>query len=141
MFKFGNSSEKSMIGVHSDLVIVARRALELSQYDFGIGNTSVRTSEEQSSFVARGLSKTMNSRHVPENNECRKSCAIDIFIYDSFGQSVFNLSRKEQHGYFRKVGQAFVTAAIEEGIQIELGMLWQSFVDGPHIQLRHEDYP
>jgi len=135
MFRFSKKSIANMKGVHPDLIKVAERAIELTKYDFGISSTSVRTLEQQKDLMKRGASKTMNSRHIPGNNKSDMSCAIDIQVYDETAGITWSI------GYFRKVNQAFVTAAIELGVQIELGILWKTFIDGPHIQLSKKDYP
>jgi peptidoglycan L-alanyl-D-glutamate endopeptidase CwlK len=128
-------SKANLVGVHADLVRLAPRALELSPYDFGIASTSVRGLAQQLELIAAGRSKTKNSRHVPENNECGVSCAVDVVIYDGAGVVTWEI------GYFRKVAQAWITAAIEQGVQIEPGCLWKSFIDGPHIQLSRRSHP
>ena len=125
MFKFGHRSEGFLEGVDDRLVQVARRALELSPYDFGI-TCGLRTLGEQQKLYASGDSLTMDSRHLP--NEKGESEALDIVVY-------VNGSITWKSGYYRKVAQAFFTAAIELGIQIEWGGLWQTLVDGPHYQL------
>jgi len=132
-FKFGSTSEAMLNRVHPDMVKLCRRALEISPYDFGINSSSVRTLKEQEKFVAEGKSKTMNSRHIVVSPE-DVSMAVDINVFVN-GKITWEI------GYFRKVAQAFVTAAIELGIQIELGCLWRTFVDGPHIELDRKYYP
>jgi len=134
MFKLSDRSESNLIGVHPDLTRVVYRAIEITPYDFGINGSSVRTMKEQKRLFSEGKSQTMNSRHVIENNECHFSCAIDFNVY-------VNNKITWDVKYFRKVAQAFVTAAIELSIPIELGVLWESFVDGPHVQLSKEFYP
>lgn len=52
-----------MEGIHPDLRRVADLALKLSVYDFTITD-GLRTIEEQREYVARGVSWTMNSRHL-----------------------------------------------------------------------------
>ena len=135
MFELSQKSRKNMEGVHPDLVRVVERALELTRYDFGINATSVRTIEQQKDLMAQGRSKTMNSRHIPGINQCNLSCAVDINVYDETGGITWSI------GYYRKVNQAFVTAAIELGVQIDLGILWKTFIDGPHVQLSKKEYP
>lgn len=125
MFKFSHRSEVILEGVDDRLARVARRALELSPYDFGI-TCGLRQLEEQRKLVASGASHTMDSRHLP--NSQGEAEAIDIVVYVS-GSVTWKA------GYYRKVAQAFFAAAIELGIQIEWGGLWQSLVDGPHYQL------
>ena len=124
--KFSKKSMDKLDTCHPDLKKVAIRALELSPYDFGI-TEGIRTIERQKELVTSGASKTMNSRHIA--NEKGFSEALDIAIYLESGVTW-------EIGYYRKVAQAFFTAAIELGIQIEWGGLWKTFVDGPHFQLK-----
>ncbi len=56
-------SEKNLEGVKPQLVAVVRRALELTEVDFGI-TEGLRTKERQKQLVAEGKSQTMNSRHL-----------------------------------------------------------------------------
>lgn len=133
-FKLSNRSMSNMTGLHPDLIVLAKEAINITPYDFGINHTTIRTKDEQEQFLADGDSTTMNSRHVPENNECLLSCALDFNVYVN-GRITWNIK------YFRKVAQAFVTTAIKYGIQIELGILWMKPVDGPHVQLNREQYP
>lgn len=134
MFKLSSKSKRVLGRVHPDLVKVVSRALELSKYDFGIDANSVRTFAQQKEMVAKGKSWTLSSRHVV-HDEQDLSKAVDLIVYDENGQVTWEI------GYFRKVNQAFVTAAIELGVQIELGCLWKSIVDGPHIELSRKYYP
>ncbi len=134
MYKLSQRSKDNLKGVHPDLIRVVERAIQITPYDFGINETSVRTEYRQKILVATGKSQSMNSRHIPENNECNLSCAIDINVYNKDGLTW-------DIGYYRRVAQAFVTAAIELGIQVELGILWKSFIDGVHIQLGRKEYP
>lgn len=62
-FKFGASSERELVGVHPDLVRVTRRALELCTQDFCVFD-GIRTLKEQQALVAKGASKTMQSKHL-----------------------------------------------------------------------------
>ena len=130
-FKFGKSSEKKLVGVDEKLVRVVRKALTLTPYDIGI-TCGLRTLEEQREALNSGASTTMKSRHLPNSNS--ESEAIDFVLYIN-GSVVWDDS-----GAYRKVMQAFVTAAIEEGVQIELGGLWSSFIDSCHVQLKRVCY-
>ncbi len=133
-YKLSQNSIDNMSEVHPDLVQVAKLAIKKTKYDFGINHSSVRTMDQQAHLVNTGKSKTMKTRHVPDNNECGMSCAIDVNVYVN-GEITWDIK------YFRKVAQAFVTAAIELGVDIELGCLWESFVDGPHVALSRRAYP
>ena len=131
--KFGKTSEENLKQVHPALVKVARRALELSQVDFGI-TCGVRSMVDQADRVADGDSGTMNSRHVVENNDCKMACAVDAMAYvDGKGTWEF--------WTYRKIAKAFFRAAIENGVQIEWGGFWRKPKDGPHFQLSWREYP
>ena len=112
-------------GVHSDLVRVVKRAAELSPTPFII-TEGVRSMERQKELVAKGASKTMNSRHLTGH-------AID-FVPVVGGQITWKWPA------FKPVADAFKKAAQELGIQIEWGGDFRTFKDGPHIQLSHKVY-
>lgn len=124
--RFSKSSLNRLSMAHDDLERVAVLALKYSKYDFGI-TCSLRTIEEQEQLVKDGKSQTMKSRHLP--NEQGVSEAIDFAVY-------LNGSITWSIRYYRVVAQAFFRAAIELGVDIEWGGLWETFVDGPHVQLR-----
>lgn len=124
--RFSKRSLDNLALAHTDLERVSVLALKYSKYDFGI-TCSLRTVEEQKQLVADGKSQTMNSRHLP--NKQGVSEAIDFAVY-------LNGSITWSIRYYRVVAQAFFRAAIELGVEIEWGGLWETFVDGPHVQLR-----
>lgn len=124
-FRFSRSSLEKLSNCHEDLERVAYLALKYSPYDFGITET-LRTIEKQREYFQSGKSKTMNSRHLPNNKGVSE--ALDFAVYVN-GKITWEIK------YYRKVAQAFFKAAIELNVQIEWGGLWESFVDGPHVQL------
>lgn len=64
-FSFGRKSKTELAGVIPALVSVAELGLKLSTQDFMIYD-GLRTKAEQSVLVAKGASKTMNSKHLPQ---------------------------------------------------------------------------
>ena len=74
-FSFSKRSLNNLIGVNEDLVKVVHRALELSEIDFTVVE-GVRTKERQVVLVNQGMSKTMNSYHIPNSNGGRAVVAI-----------------------------------------------------------------
>lgn len=130
MYKLSTRSLSRLEGVNPDLVKVVKRALELSKYDFGI-TEGVRDLETQRKYVTEGKSQTLNSLHLVQGDGYGH--AIDFVVYVD-GKITWDI------GYYRKVVQAFFTAAIELGVQIEAGCLWKNFVDGVHIQLNKGYY-
>lgn len=69
-FKFGKASQKELEGVKTELVLLSRRALELSTQDFCVYD-GLRTVKEQEAYVKAGTSQTMQSKHL-------KGLAIDL---------------------------------------------------------------
>ena len=49
--------------MHPDLVRVVERAIQITTQDFRV-QEGLRTRERQAELVARGASRTMNSRHL-----------------------------------------------------------------------------
>ncbi|WP_075685104.1 M15 family metallopeptidase [Serratia marcescens] len=125
-FCFSPRSEKNLRGVHPDLVCVVRRALALSDVDFGI-TEGLRTPERQRQLVAAGKSQTQNSRHLTGH-------AVDVFAYPTPAGSW-------EWKYYAQISAAFKQAAAELNIPIEWGGDWKTLKDGPHFQLPHRDYP
>jgi peptidoglycan L-alanyl-D-glutamate endopeptidase CwlK len=123
--KLSNRSNAKLVGVHPKLIKLAQLALELSVYDFGI-TSGVRTLDEQRALLATGATEILVSKHLVQDDGW--GYAIDFAVYRD-GKLTWDIK------YYRKVIQAFVTAAIELGIQVEFGGLWESPVDGPHVQL------
>ncbi|HAP0139733.1 TPA: M15 family metallopeptidase [Escherichia coli] len=120
-FRFSNRSEKNLQGVKPQLVAVVRRALELSEVDFGI-TEGLRTKERQKQLVAEGRSQTMNSRHLTGD-------AVDVVAY--VGGNV-----SWDWPLYGKIAQAFKQAAEELNTPVEWGGDWKTLKDGPHFQLK-----
>ena len=119
---------KRLVGVHPDLVRVVERAATLTTIPFVISE-GVRSYERQQEMVARGSSKTMNSRHLVSPNGY--SHAADLLVKeDSTSWPLYH----ELAVYIKQ-------AAEEEGVSIEWGGDWKSFKDGPHWQLPWSRYP
>lgn len=120
-FKFSQRSEKNLLGVRPELIAVTRRALQLSEVDFGI-TEGLRTLTRQKQLYAEGKSQTMNSRHLTGN-------AVDVVAY--IGGHV-----SWDFPLYRKISDAFKQAGFELNTPIEWGGDWKTLVDGPHFQLK-----
>ena len=125
-WRFSKRSEAHMVGVHPDLVRVARRALELSTVDFGI-TEGLRTIERQRQLVAAGASKTMKSRHITGH-------ALDVVAY--VGSEV-----RWDWPLYTQISKAWKQAAIDLKLHVEWGGDWRTLKDGPHYQLAWREYP
>jgi peptidoglycan L-alanyl-D-glutamate endopeptidase CwlK len=120
-------SDRNLAGVHGDLVSVVRRAAKLSPVRFTVIE-GLRTIERQRELVAKGASKTMNSRHLTGH-------AVDLVPLDERGVISWAWPLYHQLAPFVK------QAARELGVAIEWGGDWRSFKDGPHWQLPWSAYP
>jgi len=120
---------------HPDLIRLVEHVIVRARHDFSVREQSVRTIQDQANFVAQGWSTTMNSRHVPENNACGLSCAVDVAVYDNNG----SITNKEY--YYKRVAQDFITSAIKLGIPINCGALFGSFFDGGHFEIPYNVEP
>lgn len=123
--RFSQSSLDRLDTIEPNLVEVFHLALKYSKYDFGI-TEGIRTEEKQRENIKKGVSTTMKSRHLP--NENGLSEAGDIVIYKN-GKPTY------EPKLYRKVAEAFFKAAFELGTPIEWGGHWESMFDGPHYQL------
>lgn len=125
-FRFSERSEKNLIGVHPDLVRVARLALMHSPIDFAVIE-GVRTLKKQAQLVEAGASQTMNSRHITGH-------AIDVMAY------VGGKGRWDWPLYER-IAASFNLAAADLNIPIVWGGSWRTLRDGPHYELDRRKYP
>ena len=125
-FKLSARSLGRLAGVHSDLVSVVERAIQITEVDFTVLE-GVRTKSRQKELVASGASQTMNSRHLTGH-------AVDL------GAWVAGSVRWDWPLY-HKIADAMKQAAKELGTPIEWGGDWTSFKDGPHYQLPWSHYP
>jgi hypothetical protein len=124
--KFGERSEKNLVGVHPDLVKVMRLAIERTTVDFGI-TEGLRTKERQKELFDQKKSRTMNSRHLTGH-------AVDVMAYvDGKGSWIW--------GLYEVINKTVQDAADELNIPIVWGGSWASFRDGPHFELDREFYP
>lgn len=130
-YTLGKRSLERLVGVHPDLVRVVKRAIELTDHDFSVIE-GVRTLETQRAYVAKGVSKTMNSRHITGH-------AVDLYP----------VGRPTPWGKCHVVKTAMFAAARELGVSIRWGGDWdmdgdskdEKFYDGPHFELLRSKYP
>ena len=124
-------SEKALVGVHPDLVAVVRRAAEIMPGGFVI-TEGLRTKDRQRILFAKGLSKTLNSRHITGH-------AVDFApLIDTDGDGDKEVTWKTPA--FLPVIKAFRQSAEELGIPIVSGSEWKTFKDYPHIELSRAVY-
>ncbi|MBD8890915.1 peptidoglycan-binding protein [Roseibium litorale] len=120
------SSLKRLEGVHPDLVAVVMRAVEITDQPFQVSE-GLRTLARQRQLVARGASKTLNSRHLTGH-------AVDLVAMLG-GRISWEVP------LYHTISDAMKQAARELNIPLEWGGDWRSFFDGPHFQLPRSSYP
>lgn len=131
-FELSSKSLSRLEGVHPDLVAVVKRAIELTPIDFGVSE-GVSTYARQVQLLDQKKTTTLHSQHLLQDETTGYGHAVDVFAYMN-GKAVW------KNEYYGPIVQAFFTAAIELGIQIDSGHLWKSFKDSVHIQLNPEHY-
>ena len=152
MFRLSRRSLSRLEGVHPDLVKVVKRAIEVTEIDFGVSE-GLRTKARQRKLVAAGASRTMNSRHLTGH-------AVDLVAY--IGSRV-----SFEWPFYYKIAYAMQQAA--DGTPMEWGGVWdrkledlgdmesevaqyaaryrarnpgkEPLIDGPHFQLPRKKYP
>ena len=153
MFKLSQRSLKKLDGLHPDLVAVVKRAIEITDVDFGV-TYGVRTVEEQEKLVASGRSQTMKSKHLIQDTGY--SHAVDLVAYDG-SDVVWEIN------VYDNICDAMARAADELEVPVKWGAAWSEgdirfyedtaedamnayidlrrsqgrrpFIDGPHFEL------
>ncbi|MEQ5119516.1 M15 family peptidase [Morganella morganii] len=141
-FVFGQRSKNNLTGVNPVLIKVLYRALEITPADFAVIQ-GVRGREEQRKNVVKGVSQTMNSRHLEE-------CPVDDGV--CIGNAVDVLPSAMKPGMdwnknahlFEPVLQAIKQAGDELGVKLRFGKNWKEdpslsvqtkFPDYPHVEI------
>ena len=110
-FKLSQRSLSKLEGVHPELIEAVKRAIELTKVDFGcIAGT--RTIAEQEANVAAGLSQTMKSKHLPQ--EDGYSHAVDLMAY-------VNNTGVWEINVYDEIADAMKEAAEELGVAVKWG--------------------
>jgi peptidoglycan L-alanyl-D-glutamate endopeptidase CwlK len=147
-FELSQRSLDRLEGVEDSLVVVVKRAIQLTNVDFGVSE-GVRSVERQKELVAKGASKTMKSKHI-------EGLAVDLVAYIS-GRVSWELN------LYDDIADAMAAAAKEHGVTVRWGGAWhiddigtwqgkmedamttyidlrrsqgkRPFIDGPHFEL------
>lgn len=155
-YALGAASRKELTGVHPKLVAVVEKAIKTTKQDFSV-HDGLRTVEEQRAYVKRGVSKTMNSKHMRQADGFGHAVDLVPFINDKL--------RWEWKPIF-EIAVAVRAAAIELNVPLIWGGVWDravadlpadaagiekavnsyvarrralgktAFIDGPHWELR-----
>jgi len=152
-YSLGKKSLDRLSGVHPDLVAVVKRAIEITEQDFGV-HEGVRSRARQEQLFKASATKTLDGRHITGH-------AVDLVPY------IGGQLRWEWKPLFA-VAVAVDRAATELGVPIRWGGVWDKtmteyggspaamqrevdaycvrhpgpdFIDGPHFELPKKEYP
>jgi len=124
-FKLSSASKSKLKGVHPALVQVVERAIQITDVDFRVLEGR-RSLEQQKKNVAKGVSKTLKSKHLTGH-------AVDIVpLVDgkvSWSWPVYH-----------RLAPFIKQAAKEVGVKVTWGGDWKSFKDGPHWEIDPKVY-
>jgi peptidoglycan L-alanyl-D-glutamate endopeptidase CwlK len=152
-YVLGSKSLRELRGVHPRLVDVVGRAIQITPQDFGV-HDGLRTPQEQREYLARGVSDTMNSKHLPQASGFGH--AVDLVPY-------VNGKLRWEWPLIYPIAHSMRQAAIELDVRLVWGGVWDRvlnevegdledaveayvqrrrslghkrvFIDGPHYQL------
>lgn len=124
--KLDDLSEKRLKGVHPDMQKVVRAAIAKLKSDVLVVE-GLRTVSRQKKLVAKGASKTMNSRHITGH-------AVDLCAMSDGALSWGSPNAP-------KIAKAMKDAATAAKVELDWGGDWKSFVDTPHFELDWGSYP
>lgn len=156
MFELGTKSKNNLIGVHPIIRGVVLQAITLTTQDFGVYE-GLRTIERQREYMKRGVTRTMNSKHLKQSDGLGH--AVDLVPY-------IDGSYRWEWKPIYAIAVAVDRAATEQGVadRIRWGGVWDrnmgqygtnapssmeqavaeyvkrhpgpDFIDGPHFELR-----
>ncbi|HPI82250.1 MAG TPA: M15 family metallopeptidase [Candidatus Paceibacterota bacterium] len=127
MFRFSKKSLERLETCHKDLQTIAKLAIVSSPIDFGIaeGHRDLATQKkyyDEGKSQIDGITKKGKHNYSP-------SLAFDYYAWVD-GKVSYEMR------HLGVIAGVMYAIAEDEGIEIEWGGLWKSFIDGPHIQLK-----
>lgn len=128
------SGDARLDGVHPVLADLIRAASQACDVPFTVIE-GVRTAERQRQLVAKGASKTLNSRHLTGH-------AVDLWPLDANGKPLPAGTKAAEERLWADLHIIAATVKAEaarRGVMIEWGGDWGW--DGPHFQLNRKAYP
>jgi len=134
-YSYSNASQAKLNTCHPDIQKVLHKAIK--NYDITIIE-GVRTTERQEELVRTGMSKTMKSKHLKQDDGYSHAvdCALWPIDWNDRERFVF------LQGYLKGLADAMYESG-EITHRIRLGVDWDgdgnikehSFFDGPHIEM------
>jgi peptidoglycan LD-endopeptidase CwlK len=124
-FRLSKRSYDRLVGVHPSLVMVVRRAIEITDIDFGV-LMGVRTQEQQNALYDQGRTKpgaivtwTRNSKHIPQEDGYGHAVDLGVFVDGKYipGNTPAELA------LYDKLSVFMFKAAEEVGVKIKWGVI------------------
>jgi len=130
-YKLSLRSRQRLSGVNPLLVEAVKRAIEITEMDFFVGE-GLRSVERQKRLVASGASRTMNSRHITGH-------AVDLHPYPYKGDhDVDGVPNSDDYDAYEPIVDAMRQAAEELGVSLVHGFDWGW--DAPHHEMDRKRY-
>ena len=160
-YRLGTRSRAELKGVHPDMDKVVRRAIKITRQDFTV-HDGIRTLREQKRYVKKGVSKTLNSKHLKQKDGYGH--AVDLVPY-------INGKLRWEWEPIYEIAAAMHQAANDLGVQLRWGGVWdrvfndlnagnargarravrvyverrrkagrRAFIDGPHFELHRNHF-
>ena len=132
MYKFSKASKKELEGVAPSLQDFANELIRVTNIDFAV-HDGIRTEEEQREYVSKGVSQTMNSKHLPQ--EDGYGHALDLVPY------VNGKMRWEWTPIYKLMSQA-QAVALDHNLELRWGGVWdRAFLElGENLEAEVESY-
>ena len=109
MFRLSKRSQDNLVGVRAELAAVVRHAITLTKVDFAV-TEGVRTQIRQRELVAKGASRTMDSKHLTGE-------AVDLVAFLG-GRVSWELA------LYDEIATAMRAAALQKNVGIRWGAAW-----------------
>lgn len=148
-FRLSTRSKRNLNRVHPDLIAVVELALTMYTKEDFVVICGLRTEKEQRRLVQKGASKTMNSRHLPNNQGYSR--AVDLAWWKDGNVSwstenlagFYDMDHSDDYEGYQAIGVAMKTAAAELNVPLRWGADWDgdgehtdhSFIDWVHFEL------
>jgi len=138
-FNWGQTSLKRMEGIDERLVRVLFRAIRISSkkkdgVDFTIPQFGgLRTADEQNKLFENGFSKCDGYDKKSYHQSGR---AVDVIPYIK-GKNIYKFEENKKQLLFYKVAVCMLEASNKEGVQLNWGGNWSSWLDRPHFEIRN----
>lgn len=125
-YQLSNRSLSRLVGVHPDLVDVVKLAIERTPVDFLVVE-GVRTVAQQRENVAKGVSQSMDSYHLPQADGLGHAVDLAPLVDGAIPWKNWRA--------FSELAEVVKACAAELSVPVEWGGDWKTFKDGPHFQI------